>query len=165
MITISLPAFTHVCVLLHLVIYYNHFFLLSSKKRTMLTLPYLSHTIGRLSCCMDRREEHACRGGGAMGAEFSWQPILRAASVLDKDNDDDDDEGAGVSASTGQWPFREWFPLVTAVEFGTEISGAMAPCGTSMATACSASRVGEDGGEGRSFFLFVNSFNRPFFSL
>lgn len=127
---------------------------------------YLSHTIGRPSCCIDSREEHAWRGGGAIGAEFSWQPLLRAASVFDDDDDDDDEEGAGVSASTGQGPVRQWFPLATDdVELGTGISGAMAPWGMSTATACSASRVGEDGGEGRSFFLFDNSFNKPFFSL
>lgn len=117
---------------------------------------------------MDRSEEHGCRGGGAIGAEFSWQPLLRAASVFADDADEEEeeeDEGAGVSASAGQGPVRQWFTPGTAAEFGMGMSGAMAPCGMSAAMACSASRVGEDGGEGRSFFLFDSSFNRPFFSL
>lgn len=129
----------------------------------MLTLLYLSHTIGRPSCCTDRREEHGCRGGGAIGAEFSWQPFLRAVSVFD--DDDDDDEGAGESESMGQGPVLQWFPLAAAVGLDKGCSGAMAPWGMSAAAACSASRVGDEGGDGRSFFLLDNSFNRPFFSL
>lgn len=49
---------------------------------------------------------------------------------------------------------------------GGEVSGPTAPWSTSPAAACSASRVGEEGGEGRDFFLLEdNSFRRLFFSL
>lgn len=49
---------------------------------------------------------------------------------------------------------------------GGEVSGPTAPCSSSPAAACSASRVGDEGGEGRDFFLLEdNSFRRLFFSL
>lgn len=52
---------------------------------------------------------------------------------------------------------------------GGEASGAAAPWSASptppaAAAACSASRVGEEGGEERDFFLLDNSFSRLFFS-
>ena len=50
---------------------------------------------------------------------------------------------------------------------GGEVSGPTAPCSASpAAAACSASRVGEEGGEGRDFFLLEDrSLRRLFFSL
>lgn len=48
---------------------------------------------------------------------------------------------------------------------GGDVSGPTAPCSTSPAAACSPSRVGEEGGEGRDFFLLEDSsFRRLFFS-
>lgn len=119
-------------------------------------LLYLSHTIGRPSCCMERREEHGCRGGGAIGAVLSWElHLCDAASVFDTES----------SESIGQAPARPLCPTATDAELGGAISGPMAPWGISMTIDCSASSVGEDGGDGRSFFLLESSFSRPFFSL
>lgn len=123
-------------------------------------LLYLSQTIGRPSCCMERREEHGCRGGGAIGAALSWELLLcDAASVFDEDED------AESSESIGQTPARPLCPTATATELDGAISGPTAPWGISMVIDCSASSVGEDGGDGRSFFLLDSSFSRPFFSL
>lgn len=124
-------------------------------------MQYLSHMIGRASCCWEMREEHAWRGGGAMGAQPSRGLLLRCVN-------------SGVvakvgSGSTGQGTARPWLPMPTVVEEsegGGVVSGPMALWKTSPVAACSASRVGEEGGEGRDFFLLDdNSFRRPFFSL
>lgn len=123
-------------------------------------LLYLSHTIGRPSCCMERREEHGCRGGGAIGAVLSWELLLcDAASAFDEDEDTESSE------SMGQGTARPLCPTATDAELGGAISGPTAPWGISMEIDCSASSVGEDGGDGRSFFLLDSSFSRPFFSL
>lgn len=117
---------------------------------------YLSHTIGRPSCCMESREEHGCRGGGAMGAVLSCELLLCVnASVFDEEEDTESSE------SMGQVPMR---PLCPA-DPDRAISGPTAPWANSMPTDSSASSVGEDGGDGRSFFLLDSSFSKPFFSL
>lgn len=106
---------------------------------------------------MERSEEHGCRGGGAIGAVLSWEVLLcDAASVLDEDEDTES------SDSTGQ--ARQLFPMAITTEVGGAISAPTAPWGMSMATGGSASSVGDDGGDGRSFFLLDKSLSRPFFS-
>lgn len=73
-----------------------------------------------------------------------------------EEEEEEDDEATAAGSGSGQ---------LAEVE-GGEVSGPTAPCSTSPAAACSASRVGEDGGEGRDFFLLDdNSFRRLFFSL
>lgn len=116
---------------------------------------YLSHTMGRASCCCDRREEQGWRGGGAMGAHPSRGPLLRwEDSGIEED--DDEAEATPVGSGSRQLPELE----------GGEVSSPTAPCSASPAAACSASRVGEEGGEGRDFFLLEDSsFRRLFFSL
>ncbi len=109
---------------------------------------------------MERREEHGCRGGGAIGAVLSWKLLLcDAASVFDEEED------AEISESIWQTPARPLCPTATVAEPGGAISCPTAPWGISIAIDCSASSVGEEGGDGRSFFLLDSSFSRPFFSL
>lgn len=120
---------------------------------------YLSHMMGRASCCWDKREEHGWRGGGAIGAHPSRGLLFRwEDSGAEEEEEDEEAEATAAAADSGSRQLTE-------VE-GGEVSGPTAPCSTSPAAACSASRVGEEGGEGRDFFLLEdNSFRRLFFSL
>lgn len=115
--------------------------------------------MGRASWCWDTREEHGWRGGGAIGAHpsrgllFQWEDS--------RTEEDEEGEEADATAAAADSDSRQ----LTEQE-GGEVSCPMAPCSTSPAAACSASRVGEEGGEGRDFFLLEdNSFRRLFFSL
>lgn len=82
------------------------------------------------------------------GLLFRWEEGSGA-------EEEEDDEEAEATAAAAAGSGSE----------GGEVSGPTAPCSTSPAAACSASRVGEEGGEGRDFFLLDNSFSRLFFSL
>lgn len=138
-----------------------HFLWMGQTCRTIITVwnrrftsVYLSHMMGLASWCWDTREEHGCRGGGAIGAHpsrglhFRWE-------FSGMEEDKEADETAAASGSR----------QLTEAEEG-EVSWPTAPCSTSPAAACSASRVGEEGGEGRDFFLLEDSsFRRLFFSL
>ncbi len=117
---------------------------------------YLSHMMGRASCCWDKREEHGWRGGGAIGAHTSRGLLFRWEDSGAEEEDDEEAEATAAGSGSRQLTEPE----------GGEVSGPTAPCSTSPAAACSASRVGEEGGEGRDFFLLEdNSFRRLFFSL
>lgn len=119
--------------------------------------------MGRASCCWDKREEHGCRGGGAIGAHPSRGLLFRcddsrAVEVEEEVEDDEEAEATAAAAVSGSRQPTE--------PEGGEVSGPTAPCSSSPAAACSASRVGDEGGEGRDFFLLEdNSFRRLFFSL
>lgn len=112
--------------------------------------------MGRASCCWDKREEQGWRGGGAIGTHPSRGLLFRWEDSGTEEEEDDEAEAAAGSES------RQ-----LAGPEGGEVSGPTAPCSSSpAAAACSASRVGEEGGEGRDFFLLEdNSFRRLFFSL
>lgn len=78
----------------------------------------------------------------------------------ESETEEEEDEEAEATAVAGSGSRQLTEPE------GGEVSGPMAPCSASPAAACSASRVGEEGGEGRDFFLLEdNSFRRLFFSL
>lgn len=113
--------------------------------------------MGRTSCCWDKREEHGWRGGGAIGAHPSRGPLFRWEDSGAEEEQDDEEAEATTAAGSGSRQLTE--------PEGGEVSGPTAPCSTSPAAACSASRVGEEGGEGRDFFLLEdNSLRRLFFS-
>lgn len=114
--------------------------------------------MGRASCCCDNKEEHGCRGGGAIGAHPSKGLLFRwEDSGAEEEEDDEEADAMRAAAGSGSRQLTE-------LE-GGEVSGPTAPCRTSPAAACSASRVGEEGGEGRDFFLLEdNSLRRLFFS-
>jgi len=81
------------------------------------------------------------------GLFFRWE---------DSGTEEEEDDEAAAGSGSRQLTEPE----------GGELSGPTAPCNTSPAAACSVSSVGEEGGEGRDFFLLEdNSFRRLFFSL
>lgn len=103
-----------------------------------------------------------------MGAHPSRGLLLRCVNSGAEEQEDEEAAVAAVdSGSTGQRTARPWLPTTTPAEEGEGVmSGPMAPWKTSPVAACSASRVGDEGGEGRDFFLLDdNSFRIPFFSL
>lgn len=90
-----------------------------------------------------------------MGAHPSSGLLLRWE---ESEAEEEEDEEAAAVEGSGSAQLTE--------PEGGEVSGPMAPCSASLAAACSASRVGEEGGEGRDFFLLEdNSLRRLFFSL
>lgn len=129
---------------------------------------HLSQTTGLDSFMTEPREEHGCRGGGAMGTAesrelvFRWRTSwARAAPTATA--------WAGPSPSTGQEPTLPWAPP-------SGSSGPTAPCrGNSLLLPpppppllpSSTSRVGEAGGDTRGFRLVEapeSNFNKPFLS-
>lgn len=116
--------------------------------------------MGRTSCCWDSSEEHGWRGGGAIGAQPSRGLLFRwEGSGAEEEHDEEAEEttaAAAAAAGSGSRQLTE--------PAGGDVSGPTAPCSTSPAAACSPSRVGEEGGEGRAFFLLESSFRRLFFS-
>lgn len=85
------------------------------------------------------------------GLPFRWEN-----SGAEEEEPDDEEAEATTAAEAGSGSRH---PV------GGEASGPTAPCSTSPAAACSASRVGEEGGEGRDFFLLEeSSLRRLFFS-
>lgn len=85
------------------------------------------------------------------GLFFRWED-----SGTEVEEEDDDAEATAAVSGSKQLAEPE----------GGDVSGPTAPCSTSPAAACSTSNVGEEGGEGRDFFLLEdNSFRRLFFSL
>lgn len=91
-----------------------------------------------------------------MGAQASRGLLLRWEDSAAEEEDDDEEAEATTTAGSGSRQLTE-------LE-GGKVSGATAPWSASAAAACSASRVGEEGGEERDFFLLDNSFRRLFFS-
>lgn len=119
---------------------------------------YLSHMMDRESWCWDTREEHGWRGGGAIGAHPSRGLFFQWEDSGTEEDEEGEEADATAAADSDSRQLTE--------QEGGEVSCPVAPCSTSPAAACSASSVGEEGGEGRDFFLLEdNSFRRLFFSL
>lgn len=95
-----------------------------------------------------------------MGAHPSRGLLFRWEDSGAEEEEDEEEEATAAAAAAGSGSRQLTEPE------GGEVSGPTAPCSASPAAACSASRVGEEGGEGRDFFLLEdNSFRRLFFSL
>lgn len=94
-----------------------------------------------------------------MGAHPSRGLLFRWEDSGAEEEQDDEEAEATTAATAGSGSRQLMEPE------GGEVSGPTAPCSTSPAAACSASRVGDEGGEARDFFLLEdNSFRRLFFS-
>lgn len=122
------------------------------SRAELLRTIYLSHTRGLDSLSSGPSiEEQGCRGGGATGTEGSRAVALRCSASCGS---------AGGSLSAAQEP-----ALLAGPAGGS--SGPTAPCRPSSAAACSASRVGDAGGDRRALRLAdapESSFSKPFFS-
>lgn len=88
---------------------------------------------------------------------FLWENSGAEDEEVDEEEEEVDDEEVDATAEAAGSGSR---PLV-----GGQVSGPAAPCSASPAAACSDSWVGEEGGEGRDFFLLEDSsLRRLFFS-
>lgn len=95
-----------------------------------------------------------------MGAHPSRGLLFRWEESGTEEDEEDEEAEATAAAAAGSGSRQLTEPE------GGEVSCPTAPCSTSPAAVCSASRVGEEGGEGRDFFLLEDSsFRRLFFSL
>lgn len=112
---------------------------------------YLSQTRGLDSFRTGPRDEHGCRGGGAIGIAESRELVFRCCVSC---------ASPETSQSVGQDPALLWPPAEGS-------SGPTAPCRANSAAACSTSRVGDAGGDMRGLRLVdapERSFSNPFFS-
>lgn len=106
------------------------------------------------------REEHACRGGGAMGTAESRELVFRWKASWARAAPTADDPATGPSPSSAQEPALPWPPP-------SGSSGPTAPCRGNSTPPSSTSMVGDAGGEMRGFRLVEapeSNFSNPFFS-